>query len=81
MGAALVNALVRKNNAVEWPKMWMICHPDARVLEVITTTINQGQAAGEGRPDQGAAAGPVMTDTRAEIREEPCPGWSVLRRT
>ncbi len=37
MGAALVNALVRKTNAVDWPKMWMICHPDARVLEAITT--------------------------------------------
>ncbi len=61
MGAALVNALVRKTNAMEWPKMWIICHPDARVLEAITTTVNQDQAAGEGRPDQGAAAGPAQS--------------------
>ncbi len=81
MGAALVNALVRKTNAMEWPKMWIICHPDARVLEAITTTVNQDQAAGEGRPDQGAAAGPAMPDTRPEIREEPCPTWSGLKRT
>ncbi len=49
MGAALVNALVRKTRAVDWPKMWMICHPDVRVLKAITIIVNQDQAAGEGR--------------------------------
>ncbi len=39
IGATLVNALVRKTNIVEWPKMWMICHPDVRVLKAITNTV------------------------------------------
>ncbi len=78
MGAALVNALVRKTSAVDWPKRWMICHPDARVLDAITATVNQDQAAGEGRSGQRAATG---SGNAAEMREEPCPEWPILKRT
>ncbi len=78
MGAALVNALVRKTKTVDWPKMWMICHPDVRILEAITATVNQDETAGEGGSNQGAAAGPVNV---SEVREEPCPEWPILRRT
>ncbi len=78
IGAALVNALVRKTSAVDWPKMWMICHPDARVLEAITTTVNQDQAAGEVRSGQRVA---TRSGIAAEVREEFCPEWTILKRT
>ncbi len=52
MGAALVNALVKKTNTIEWPKMWTVYHPDVRVLKAITIIVNQDQAAGEGRLGQ-----------------------------
>ncbi len=78
MGAALVNALVRKTRAVDCPKMWMICHPDVRILEAITATVNQDETAGEGGSGQRAAAGPGNV---SEVREELCPEWPILRRT
>ncbi len=52
IGATLVNALVRKTNTIEWPKMWTVYHPDVRVLKAITIIVNQDQAAGEGRLGQ-----------------------------
>ncbi len=78
MGAALVNAFIRKTNMVEWPKMWMICHPDVRVLEAMTITVNQDQATGEGRSGQRAVTGSGIA---AEVREEPCPEWPSLKWT
>ncbi len=58
--------------------MWMICHPDVRVLEAITATVNQEETAGEGGSGQPAAAGPGNV---FEVREEPCPEWPILKRT
>lgn len=82
MGASLVNTLRRKTDHTEWPRMWMVCHPDATVLSAITARVNLDQAAGEGRSDQGATVRreQPVTQPRA-VEEEPLPDYPILKRT
>ncbi|KAF4106207.1 hypothetical protein G5714_012197 [Onychostoma macrolepis] len=83
MGVALVNTLRRKTDRTEWPRMWMVCHPDASVLRTITDRVNEDQTAGEGSSDQRNTARQEQ-QTAAQTRvveEEPIPDYPILRRT
>ncbi|KAF4116730.1 hypothetical protein G5714_001283 [Onychostoma macrolepis] len=83
MGVALVNTLRRKTDRTEWPRMWMVCHPDASVLRTITDRVNEDQTAGEGSSDQRSTARQEQ-QTAAQTRvmeEEPIPDYPILRRT
>lgn len=37
IGVSLVSELLRKTHRIDWPKTWMICHPDATVLKKYNT--------------------------------------------
>ncbi len=80
MGASLVHTLRRKTDHVEWPRMWIVCHPDAAVLRAITARVNKDQAAGEGRSDQGDAVRqePLAAWSRA-VEEEALPDYPILK--
>ncbi len=82
MGASLINTLRRKTDRTEWPRMWIVCHPDAAVLRAITARVNKDQAAGEGRSSQGDTGRqePPATRSRA-VEEEVLPDYPILRRT
>ncbi|KAF4099030.1 hypothetical protein G5714_021060 [Onychostoma macrolepis] len=83
MGVALVNTLRRKTDRTEWPRMWMVCHPDASVLRTITDRVNEDQTAGEGSSDQRSTARQeqqTVAQTRV-VEEEPIPDYPILRRT
>ncbi len=82
MGASLVHTLRRKTDRVEWPRMWIVCHPDATVLKAITARVNRDQAAGEGRSDQGGAVRqePPAARSRA-VEEEALPDYPILKQT
>lgn len=81
MGTILIAALLRKNAQTEWPRTWVICHPNANMLKQVKQNINRDTDASERRLSQETEPRQRSHNFRAEALEyEPDPNWLVLNR-
>ncbi|KAK9970280.1 hypothetical protein ABG768_026235 [Culter alburnus] len=80
-GTSLVTELLRKTHQTDWPKMWMICHPNPAVLKNITKAVNNDRKTGERGSEQEVRPKAKTSKLRADAPEYvPDPQWPILRR-